>query len=448
MPERIIIKNTQSPGDLIVLTAAIRDISLACPGKFEFMINTSAPQVFANNPYLKNFPRAGAKEIKANYPLIHRCNQERRHFIWGFLEDLNHQLQVNAPLTDLKPDLHLTPAEKEPFKDIPRPYWVMVSGGKLDFTAKWWHPKYWQKVVDNIAKDRTVVQVGSSGHQHPKLKNVRDMVGKTTMRDLFRLIYHAEGVMCVVTCLMHIAAAFNKPVVCVAGGREPWWWEAYTAETRLMNMRHSNPGWQDPNDGYVSQKYLHTMGRLACCQDKGCWKSHVGKSRGSLCTAQTTVDGVTIPRCMQMITADCVIQAVRDYWVGNQQHVTEPSPAVTLPDIYTIAGSEFVEKIQKVNEIAQPWVAFSQNVLSQEVISKMQRETLGIDSLGCWYKLQNGKYVPSMKLFGARTEHIKAVCATSKPGSLEEFGARLGEYLRTNTLTWKDLGTLTLKMES
>lgn len=443
-PERIILKNTQSPGDLIVLTAAIRDISLAYPGRFEFMINTSAPQVFAHNPYLKHFPRGGVREIKANYPLIHKCNQERRHFIWGFLEDLNNQLDVKAPLTDLKPDLHLSEQEKEPFKDIPRPYWVMVSGGKLDFTAKWWHPKYWQKVVDNISKDRAVVQVGSTNHQHPRLKNVVDMVGKTTMRDLFRLIYHAEGVMCIVTCLGHIAAAFNKSCVWVAGGREPWWWEAYTAETRAINIRHSNPTWKDPEDGYISQKYLHTMGRLACCQNKGCWKSHIGKHRGSLCTSQVMVEKITLPRCMQMITPDCVIDAVRGYWDVNKQPVTETLDAITLPEILNVTEGEIKEKLQDLNAVKQPWVVFSKEKLSPELLEALQKESLGVDGLGCWYKTA-GAYLPKPTLFGFRTECVRLAGLAETEYSMSGVGAKVSKYVKDNNLTWKDIGKLILK---
>ena len=50
-----------------------------------------------------------------------------------------------------------------------------------------------------------------------------------------RLTYHAQGMLCPVTALMHLAAAAemkggwpkNRPCVVVAGGREPMQWEAY-----------------------------------------------------------------------------------------------------------------------------------------------------------------------------------------------------------------------------
>jgi hypothetical protein len=36
---RLILKNHQSPGDLVMLTAAVRDLHAACPGRFR----TEAP---------------------------------------------------------------------------------------------------------------------------------------------------------------------------------------------------------------------------------------------------------------------------------------------------------------------------------------------------------------------------------------------------------------------
>ena len=61
-------------------------------------------------------------------------------------------------------------------------------------------------------RDRILfVQVGEKGHYHPPLKGVLDMRGKTTLRDLIRLMYHADGVVCPVTLHMHLAAAVPLP---------------------------------------------------------------------------------------------------------------------------------------------------------------------------------------------------------------------------------------------
>ena len=59
---------------------------------------------------------------------------------------------------------------------------------------------------------------------------------------------------------------------------------------------------------------------LDCCRDGGCWKSRISKlfdgsdKDNSLCINPIVADsGQIIPQCMDMIPADRVIQAIRDY---------------------------------------------------------------------------------------------------------------------------------------
>ncbi len=344
--ENIIIRNTQSPGDLIVLTAALRDLHRAHPGRFRFGVDVSQPAVFTNSPYVVAGMTQG-KQIVAEYPAVHKSNQRQLHFLWGFIENLNKKLNANAVLTEFRPDLHLSPEERDtPPLGPGIKYWVMVSGGKMDFTAKWWTPDRWQTVVNGLRDRFEIVQVGGTGntkhpHVHPALANTRNLIGKTSFRELARLIYHSEGVLCIVTCLMHIAAAFNKPCVTVAGGREPWWWEAYNHESRLFSMRHGQPNWQPPeNDSFRAQQYLHTMNQLSCCMGRGCWRSHpippVGqKPPHSACPPESRIhlpDRV-LPKCMDLITPEHVLQAVNSFYEAQPAQITiqaaePPKPGV------------------------------------------------------------------------------------------------------------------------
>jgi hypothetical protein len=173
---------------------------------------------------------------------------------------------------------------------------------------------------------------------HPPIEGAYDLVKKTSFRQLMQLIYHSQGVICIVTCLMHIAAAFNKPCVVIGGGREPWWWEAYNEENRLQNMRLGIPDWKPPvNDNFVPHRYMHTMGKLKCCMDKGCWRARVGKN-GKLCFDQVMEHGVYLPRCLQMITPDMVVDEWKWYFDngickldGSPLIVQMPAP-VSLPE--------------------------------------------------------------------------------------------------------------------
>jgi ADP-heptose:LPS heptosyltransferase len=133
-----------------------------------------------------------------------------------------------------------------------------AAGGKTDFTIKWWDSRRFQQVVQHFANRILFVQVGEKNHHHPKLNGVVDLRGKTDLRQLVRLVHHAEGVVCPVTLLMHLAAAVettpgapkNRACVVVAGGREPAQWEAYP-----------------------HHQFIHTNGALRCCDSGGCWRA-------------------------------------------------------------------------------------------------------------------------------------------------------------------------------
>ena len=209
-------------------------------------------------------------------------------------------------------------------------------------------------VVERFAGRILFVQVGEAGHHHPALRGVLDLRGRTTLRQLVRLVHHAQGVLCPVTLLMHLAAAVevgpgmprNRPCVVVAGGREPAQWEAYP-----------------------HHQYLHTNGALRCCDHGGCWKARVvplgdgdkmdearnlcvdvvematgrrlrgeawGREREnaqrSTSNAQRSTEGAAepftnhsspitttdfLPRCLDMISAEDVIRRIELYFDGG-----------------------------------------------------------------------------------------------------------------------------------
>jgi ADP-heptose:LPS heptosyltransferase len=340
--KHLIIRNNLSPGDYVVLSSAVRDLHRCYPGEFHTQIEVPQKAVFLANPYNVRVS-SRAKVVRAAYPLVQRSNQERAHFMWGFIEDLNKQLDLKINLTEFRPDLYLTDEEKrEPL--YPKPYWVFASGGKKDYTAKWWEPVSWERVVADLGSKVPMVQVGAASHVHPKIKGAVDMVGKTSYRDLMRLIYHSEGVLCIVTCLMHVAAAFNKPCVVLGGGREPWWWEAYDERSRILSMTRVDKNWKPPaNDDFIPHRFIDTMDQLPCCMGIGCWRSQVDGPGKSNCHKTVVHNGTKLPMCMQMITPERVLQEV-DWYYQKGILTRNPGPVV----LYT-----FGEGLQAVEEIKE-----------------------------------------------------------------------------------------------
>jgi len=304
---KLILTNYQPPGDVVMLTAAVRDLHRCHPGQFLTDVRTDYPQLWENNPYLTplDVDEPEVEVLECHYPLIDLANQRPVHFVHGFIEHLNQQLGLQIQPTRLAGDIHLSEEEKRrpsPVEEVTGthvPYWLVVAGGKFDFTIKWWHFRRWQRVVDAFRDRVLFVQVGAASHYHPPLKNVLDLRGETSLRDLIRLVHHAEGVLCPVTMLMHLAAAVEsrpgasaqRACVVVAGGREPATWEAY-------------PGHQ----------FLHTIGQLACCAGGGCWRSRSvpledGDEKDR--PENVCVDTVNnLPRCMDLITPEKVMEAV------------------------------------------------------------------------------------------------------------------------------------------
>jgi hypothetical protein len=208
-------------------------------------------------------------------------------------------------------DIHLSDEERRwkstihEMAGIDLPFWIVNAGGKFDFTIKWWDARRYQQVIDHFRDRVLFVQVGELGHYHPPLKNVVDLRGKTDLRQLVRLVYHSQGVLCGVTALMHLAAAVptrpdrppSRPAVIIAGGREPTHWEAYP-----------------------HHQFIHTIGALPCCANGGCWRARtqaLGDGEESDRPENLCHNVVrNLPRCMDMITAEEVIRRIETYFDG------------------------------------------------------------------------------------------------------------------------------------
>jgi ADP-heptose:LPS heptosyltransferase len=318
---KLILRNFQSPGDIVMLTAAVRDLHRAHPDEFLTDVRTSCPDLWQHNPYIT--PMAdddpAVEAIDCHYPLIHRSNQVPCHFLHGFTAHLNEQLGLSIRVTEFKGDIHIGDEERAWFDQVEstlgtgRPFWLFVSGGKRDFTIKWWDPARMEKVVHYFRDRFDFVQVGEAGHHHPSIDGAIDLRGATNLRQLVRLVYHAQGVVSPISLLMHLAAAVetkpgapkNRPCVVVAGGREPPHWTAYP-----------------------HHQFIHTVGALRCCDDGGCWRSRtlpLGDGDEKDRPEALCLDVVgTLPRCMDMISADEVIRRIELYFAGGALDSSAP----------------------------------------------------------------------------------------------------------------------------
>jgi ADP-heptose:LPS heptosyltransferase len=297
---KIVFRNFQSPGDIIASTGAIRDLKKQYPD-YDIRMDTSCGEVWELNPHVSHWPISEADAIyKYDYNDIHNSGKSGRHFTSAFHLTIEKHLGIRLIQSEIWPELFLSDMER--FKrPVKQKYWIINAGYKNDFPLKsWGHDKY-QKVVNILKGKITFVQVGeaSSDHTHIPLDGTINMIGKTCLRDYFRLSYHSDGSIGPVSMHVHVSAAFRKPCVVIAGGREPYRWEAY------------------PN-----HRYICTNGFLECCRDDGCWKNWNKYQIDDICKKKTpdweeksckNLIGET-SKCMNMITPEMVAEEILGYY--------------------------------------------------------------------------------------------------------------------------------------
>jgi hypothetical protein len=320
--KKLVLQNYQSPGDIVMLLHTLVSLHATYPRQFITDVRCSVPDIFKYNPLVTKIALDDeeAQVIDMHYPQIHQSNNKPIRFITAFTAYLSDKLGLPIQPTNFSSFLYISEQEKAWYSAVHEklgrdvPYWIINAGHKQDYTAKAWSFQKYQELVARFP-DVWFVQVGATEHKHPELTgdNVINMVGKTNIRQMIRLVYNSFGVISGVSFPMHLSYAvpphprFGRKCranITIAGGREPPHWE------------------EGPN-----HHYLHTCGMLSCCDNGGCWKSRIvplndgAKERDeSLCVAPVELpNGQWVGKCMEMITVDDVARVVQKY-VDNLEY--------------------------------------------------------------------------------------------------------------------------------
>ena len=332
-----------------MFTCGVRDFKLLFPD-IGINVDSNFPALWENNPYIdRSITKGPGVEFhKVGYPIINNCNNSSMSFHMGFLFDMisvaDAYQSLNMPIGEFtaifgngvvgdpdietplrekyrhfnkkfnrqRGDIYLTDKEKSYnlVKDVygAEKYWVIAPGGKSDCTPKIWDWRRFQKVIDHFKGRIQFVSIGKSDHIVHRFDGVIDLIDKfnTDVRGLLPLVYHSEGCVSGVSFLLHLAAAVpsrinreRKPCVGIYGGREP---TSFTA--------------------YCNHQILHTNGAFSCCDNGGCWQSKViplskSQSNDRMCHHVVKDNGVSLPACMDSITAGDVTRAIEKYYDGN-----------------------------------------------------------------------------------------------------------------------------------
>lgn len=299
-----------SPGDSLILTGAIRSLHNQYPGEYRVAVQCTAGEaIFANNPDVvpvSEMPNPD-KHGRVHYDEIHRCNQEPIHFLEAMTQGVSFVVERPIRTTVNRPFLFLSDAERQwdgVLKELsPKPckFGLIVSGGKSDYTVKHLGRTITQETVNHFKGKIPFVQIGEKPEQHPALKGVIDLRGKTDVRELIRLAYHSAFGVGGITFLLHIYAALERPYVAVLGGREPRSWITYPTQVEISSA-----------------------GCLPCCQTSSCWASRVvelpdgDNNNRRLCALPIRMaGGDVVPKCIAMPGSRSIIQAIEQLYYGG-----------------------------------------------------------------------------------------------------------------------------------
>ena len=292
---KIILRQTQSPGDVLSFTRAVIDFKQSYP-KWEIDVRSPCPEIWENCPYLTPLDPANpdVEMYDIGYPDINISGWNGLHYTDAFRNDIERQLKISISKTSFQPNVWISDAEKswinqvEVFFGWKGPFWLLNAGCKYDNELKQYHR--YQEVVDlfnEYFKGKVrLVQIGHATHKHPKLKGVYNLVGKTDLRQLIRLGYWSDGLVGPLSFQFVLAAALNKPGVVIAGGKEGVNWHIYP------HIRH-----------------LYTNGAIDCCKWDGCWLG------GDLGSCRRMVGNV--PKCFHLIKPYMITDAIIMYYEGG-----------------------------------------------------------------------------------------------------------------------------------
>ena len=313
--QKLYLEALHSVGDMVVLSAAIRDLTLNYPDKYEIHLSTRCHQLFEHNPLITYYKKiTNNARINLNYAsLMPKKHDQPHHMVGVYHKLLEKHLKIPIPLLKPHGDLYL-PDELVYKSPVDGNYWLIMAGGKNSWKTKLWPAEYWQQTVNELDKHGiNVVQTGHKpNHEHisPSIECSLDLNGWGGLQELLWLIYHCDGIICGITSGMHIAACFNKPCVVLAGGKESVNWEHYSNDNFIEKFGN------DCESVRVEHRFLNIYGELPCCNTNTiCWKRDLDENskKARLCSH---TDG-DYARCMTLIKPETVVDAVLSYKTGD-----------------------------------------------------------------------------------------------------------------------------------
>ena len=359
---KLLLVNGGTLSQAVVMTAAVRDLHHFYPGRYLTDVYSADPAIWENNTYITSLawhvepisgPRDSLNENETAIPghdlkivkdepdlevivcrqagdyasSITQSNRGSYHALHSYVHEICGKTGGDYEISEFRGDIHISSQEQSWISQVEEAgvadsFWLICTGGQHDIATRRWQTERYQQVIDTLKGKVTFVQVGRAEDNHPQLKNVLNLVGKTSLRQLIRLVYHSVGVLTPSSLLMHLAAAIpmrpfdnkgrqrprNRQCVVIAGGREPWQWISYP-----------------------HHQVIHTNGMMPCCAQGGCWRRQVKPQNdlegpdddACLNPVKSGFNSYTAG-CLNLITPEMVVNRILISYEGGVLFFNEP----------------------------------------------------------------------------------------------------------------------------
>jgi glycosyl transferase family 9 (putative heptosyltransferase) len=241
-----------SPGDDLLCTPVIDGLVAAGAGPLWMMSNH--PDLFRHNPSVAHvvpfddaaayaLAMLGVRRVRLRYHDYDAADDRS-------LAPAEHIIRLLARRAGLDP-AGITPAPRVYLDDAERSWGGFgdrqiaiqssTRSAAMPIANKEWFPDRFQKVVDALGAEFTIVQLGAASD--PALEGTIDLRGRTTIREAASVLFHSSVFIGLVGFLMHLAKAVDTRSVIVYGGREHPSQSGYADNVNLYTDLPCAPCW-------------------------------------------------------------------------------------------------------------------------------------------------------------------------------------------------------------
>lgn len=207
-------------GDVLVFTPLVEEYARRAGRRIRLLTAPLDPTVgivggeceypiWLNNPFISEIVDArqfGDEAVQALTEERNNCCQFN-HIIENIC------VSYGLPARQIRPSLYLTTAEQawalDTLKDLRRPLVAVHPGGKTSSPPDSpWHEKNWSELIRRCRDVAEFVQIGK--HDYDR-RTLRIAAPRTTLRQMFSIIWACDAFIGFDSGPMHVAAAFDRP---------------------------------------------------------------------------------------------------------------------------------------------------------------------------------------------------------------------------------------------